>query len=321
MPRRKPQPPGNSVPPRGPQSILELDRFTEASLQLWNSVSQDLDKLQDVLYFELEPERRARRDELIRAIQSVPQAPLDLPRWARIVTYQFSLNPLSCAGSLKGVGGRFNAGSELDANTLNPWPALYLAQDYETAFRERFQLSSDSLVYGLSPQELALEHGVSHSTLFVHGHLSRVFDMTGCQSLAPVAQVFRRIRKPVKARQIQSKLKIPDRDVAMAQTGKQIHEMVLANNWRVLPVQFGLPAPSHILAELIRAAGFEAILYRSTKGPGKCLAIFPDLLADGSFVELMDTPPPEIKCQRLDADSAEELAGWDSLPPRFRSRQ
>jgi hypothetical protein len=43
---------------------------------------------------------------------------------------------------------------------------------------------------------------------------------------------------------------------------------VLARNWRVLPAQFGMPAQSHVLAELIRVAGFEAIQYHSTKGPG-----------------------------------------------------
>ncbi len=321
MPKRKPPvPPRSPVPSQGPRGILELDRFTEASVQQWNSVSRDLDVLQDVLYFGLEPERRSLRPELIAALQSILPTTVELARWARVVTYQYSLEPLSCAGSLQNIGGRFNAGAELDANTLNPWPALYLAEDYETAFREKFQLPRDDLVDGLTPQELALEHGVSHTAVFVQGRLSRVFDMTSYQSLVPVAQVFRRIKKPARARQIQAQLKIPDRGVFMAQTGKQIHEMVLTNNWRVLPIQFGLPAQSHILAELIRAAGFEAILYQSTKGPGKCLAVFPDLLDDGSFVELMDTPPLAVKHQRLDCDSATELEGWQSLPPQLRSR-
>lgn len=321
MPKRKPPIPSRRpAPSRGPRGILELDRFSEASLQQWNSVSGDLDELQDVLYFGVEPERRRLRPELIAALQEILPTTVELPRWARIVPYQYSLEPLSCAGSLQNIGGRFNAGAELDPNTLNPWPALYLAEDFETAFREKFQLPRDDLVDGLSPQELALEHGVSHATVFVQGRLSRVFDMTSYQSLEPVAQVFRRIKMPARARQIKAKLKIPDRGVFMVQTGKQIHEMVLTYNWRVLPIQFGLPAQSHILAELIRAAGFEAILYQSTKGPGKCLAVFPDLLDGGSFVELMDTPPLAVKHQRLDGDSATELEGWQSLPPQLRSR-
>ena len=321
MPKRKPSiPVRSSSSLRNPRGILELERFSEASLEQWNTVSGYLDELQDVLYFGLEPERRRLRPDLIAALQGIPPTTVALPRWVRVVPYQYSLEPLSCAGSLQSIGGRFNAGAELDANTLSPWPALYLAEDFETAFREKFQLPRDDLVDGLSPQELALEHGVSHTTVFVQGRLARVFDMTFYQSLAPVAQVFRRIKMPARVRQIQAKLKIPNREVFMVQSGKQIHEMVLTYNWRVLPIQFGLPAQSHILAELIRAAGFEAILYQSTKGPGKCLAVFPDLLDGGSFVELMDTPPLAVKHQRLDGDSASELEGWQSLPPQLRLR-
>lgn len=118
---------------------------------------------------------------------------------------------------------------------------------------------------------------------------------------------------PGRARQLKQKLGIKPRDLVMVQTGKQVYDFVVTHNWRVLPVQFGLPSQSQILAELIRAAGFEAILYSSTKGLGKCLAVFPDVLAAGSFVELLDEPPRETKHRRLDLDSAEHLCGWDSV--------
>ena len=86
-----------------------------------------------------------------------------------MVTYQYSLEPLTCAGSLQALGGRFNAGCELDANTMRPWPALYLAQNFETAYREKFQLASDVQVDGLTPQELSLEGAVSHTTVLLMG--------------------------------------------------------------------------------------------------------------------------------------------------------
>ena len=80
----------------------------------------------------------------------------------------------------------------------------------------------------------------------------------------------------------------------MIQSGMQLFEAVAKQNWRVLPIQFGLPAPSQTLADLIREAGFEAILYQSSKGPGKCLALFPDKLSDRSFIELIDPPPSKV---------------------------
>lgn len=318
--RIPPIPSKGPVSANGPKSILELDRFSHASLQKWKSVSQDLNELQDTLHFGPEPERRRLRSELISALQCIPESTIDLSQWVRFVTYKYSLEPLSCAGSLQYIGGRFNAGAELDSNTLNPWPALYLAEDYETAFREKFQLRSDELVDGLSPQELALQQGGSHTVVILRGHLSRVFDMTSVHALAPIAKVLRQIKMPARARQIQRSLKIPDNGIFMMRTGKQLHDAALRPNWRVLPIQFGLPAPSQILADLIRAADFEAILYQSTKGPGKCLVVYPDRLQDGSFVELIDDAPSACKYRRLDEDSAADLEGWESLPRQLRSR-
>ncbi len=244
----------------------------------------------------------------------------DLSQWVRIVTYQYSLEPLSCAGSLRDIGGRFNAGVELDDGTLSAWPALYIAEDLQTAFREKFQLIQAGTVDGLTPQELALEHGVSHATVFVKGRLHGVFDMTTSRKLDAVARVIRRIKMPSRATQIKRRLVIPSTALTMVQSGNQLHDVALTHNWRLQPIQFGLPAPSHTLAELIRAAGFDAILYRSTKGSGKCLAIFPDLLTSGSFIELTDPPPSSNTHVRLDVDSADLLSGWDIVPIQMRKR-
>lgn len=183
-----------------------------------------------------------------------------LTQWVRIVTYQYSLDPLSYAGGLRDIGGRFNAGAELDDGTLKPWPALYIAENLETAFREKSQLAKTDSLGGLTLQELALEHKVSHTTIFVKGKLHSVFDMTSSRSLEAVVQVLRRIKMPQRARQLKIRLAIPVGALTMAQTGTQLHDAALKHNWRLQLIQFGLPAPSHILADLIRAAGFAAIL-------------------------------------------------------------
>ena len=165
-----------------------------------------------------------------------------------------------------------------------------------------------------------LEHGVSHTTVFLQGHLSRIIDLGQPDTLNDIARVFGKIKMPERGRKLKSALRIPSHALIMAKTGKQILNMVVNHNWRVLPIQFGLPSQSHILADLVRAAGFEGILYQSSKGPGKCLAVFPEALENGSYIELRDTAPTTVKYARLDADSAEALAGWDSLPSRFRPR-
>ena len=107
-------------------------------------------------------------------------------------------------------------------------------------------------------------------------------------------------------------------DLRMLTNGKQLFDVTAVHNWRVLPIQFGLPSPSQILSELVRAADFEAIAYQSSKGAGVCVAVFVDRLAPGSFVELTGNAPPGA-ITRLDVDTADELAGWAQVglkPPR-----
>jgi hypothetical protein len=298
------------------KGVLELDRFNEAALETWTELSADLDELQDILYFNLEPERRRLRPDLLKALQITQPTHLEIENWVRIVDYQWTMYPLSAAGSLTGIGGRFNVGTDLDSRTFDPWPALYLAADHSTAFREKYQIAAGQLVEGLTPEELSLGHGQSHSTVVLHGKLSRVFQLTP-ETLAAVARVLGRIKMPERAERIKKKLNIKPEDLRMLTTGKQLHDVVALHNWRVLPIQFGLPSPSQILSELIRAADFEAIAYQSSKGGGVCLAVFLDRLAPGSFVEVMDKAPAGA-ITRLNEATAEELAGWAQLGLRPR---
>ena len=306
---------GSAPPPKG---ILELDRFSTADIDRWQNLSSDLDEFTALLYFGVEPTRRRLRSKLCDALKQASGIPLHLHRWARIVTYQYSLQPLSCAGSLQSEGGRFNAGFELDDNTLNPWPALYLAEDFETAYREKFQLASTDRREGLKPDELALEHAVWHTTIFLSGRIENVFDMTTFVTLNSVGRIFRNIKVPKEAAQLAKRLKISDSNKIMIQNGQQLHSAIVKNNWRIWPMQFGIPAPSQTMAELIKAAGYEGILYPSNKGPGRCLVVFPENLSDHSHVDLIGLAPSAETITRLDSNTSASLEGWDSIPRNRR---
>jgi RES domain len=303
--------------PGAPSGIIELESFSTANLSQWQALSRDLDEFQAILFFGIRPEQRRLRSELIGALQEVGRKSLSLNNWHRIVPYRYSNEPLSCAGSLQYVGGRFNAGVDLDQDTLSPWPALYLAENFETAFRERFQLRSEDQIDGLTAQELDLQPGSSLSGVNLHGQLHSVFDITSPKHLNGIARVLKRIKMPQRAKQLKAKLKS---GAFMIQTAAQLFEAVCKQNWRPLPIQFGLPAISQVLAELIRAADYEAILYPSSKGEGKCLAVFPDKMDSASYIELADPSPGTVKQRRLDANTSGDLQGWDSIPPQFRPR-
>ena len=78
------------------------------------------------------------------------KGPVEFQRWSRLLDYQFSNQPLSREGSVKGDGGRFNIGRTLNPASYTPFPALYVAEDFQTAFRERFGIDRHGGAGGLS---------------------------------------------------------------------------------------------------------------------------------------------------------------------------
>lgn len=246
-----------------------------------------------------------RQSELIRALSSVGQGAVEFDSWIRSVDYKYSNLPLSVAGSVKGVGGRFNIGLDVDTSITPPFPALYIADSYETAHREQYQAPSGG-VDGLSPEDLALVR--SGSKVRVRGHVQRVIDISKPQNLDAICRVLAKIEMPKSVAPIMRRLKVARKDVFMIRTPTQLGAALQDQNWRTWPIQFGIPSPSQQFAELAKSAGFEGIVYRSSKNPnGKCLALFADSLgSDQSYIELMDAFPAGV-IARLDLNSIDAL--------------
>jgi len=119
---RRPQPPDSHRSPRTGEpdlpSLIELERFTQASLRHWLAAKTNLDALQRTLYFELEALRQRNQAPLLDALRSQVLSSFSFEGWSRIVDYRYGLRPLSLAGSLKGDGGRFNIGGDLSPGTI-----------------------------------------------------------------------------------------------------------------------------------------------------------------------------------------------------------
>ena len=256
--------------------------------------------------------------EMLAALQGKACKPMGIRDWVRMVSYTYSRQPLSAAGSLLAYGGRFNAGCGLDEGAPAPWPCLYLAENFETAFRERFQLSSTDELSGLKPQELALRPNASLVTVQISGLLQNVFDMTTASCFDDLAAVLAKIKMPHRAKVLQKKLQIPLTQLYMMRKGAQFWDAAVKQNWRVHPAQFGLPSQSQLLADLIRRAGYEAIFYPSSKSQGRCLAVFPENLLAGSSIKLDDKSPMNDTSTVLDSVTSATLAGWEILPSSKR---
>ena len=281
-------------------SLLELERFGQASLHQWIAAKKRLDLLHRTLYFELEPLRQAREASLLDALRSQTLRSYAFKHWSRIVDYRYSLDPLSTIGSLKGDGGRFNIGAELSPGTFTPFPALYVAEDYETAFGERFGRADKRRTTTLSADELALRAPASFTQVRLNGNIEQVIDVGDLDSLKPFIDILRTFPVPRVVLQTARQLGLHQTSW-LIRSASLLQRKLLHPNWRLVPAQFDLPANSQIFARLAVAAGLHGILYPSSKQSGKhCMALFIQNWSNsGSFVEISDPVPKGTHRKRI----------------------
>jgi hypothetical protein len=157
--------------------IVVLDSFTQQQLRAWESHGDTLQWLSDRIYFELEQQRVSQYDALCESLRAAPAIAVNVTNWARVTDWRWNLSPLSPAGSLKGIGGRFNIGNDLDRARNQAFGSLYLAENVETAFSEYFGGSQIEMQGGLTLGELALRRPSSFTTFLLKGQLEHRVQM------------------------------------------------------------------------------------------------------------------------------------------------
>jgi hypothetical protein len=288
MRKNKQRPPN---PPRPPGDGI-LDSFTEAQLDDWTRGGDLLQRLADKVYFELELLRAAKYDALCDALRSSPGVSIDVNGWSRVTDWRWSLSPLSPAGSIKGIGGRFNIGETLDRARGQAFPCLYVAQSVETAYGEYFGASLSSQMGPLMLGELALRRESSFTTFLLNGRLDRVLDLREDTSLKPFADIIRRFNISSLTKAAFRSAGLPQREII--RSAKQLRRRLLMEPkaWRQEPTVFGIPVASQIFGRFARDADWEAILYPSLRGTGLCLGIFTEnFQASDSRIEVVGAVP------------------------------
>ena len=281
-----------------------LDQFTRTDLREWQNLADGLDAHHVSLYYHLEGLRNLHQEEIRKALQVPVSTSLTLNNWARIVGYKYTLAPLSAVGSLR-LGGRFNIGTDLNPSQFPPFSALYIAETYETAYAEKFGMTTAENRSGLSGHELALSKPTSFTHISVSGELNNLFDANRNSSFTEFLELINKFRIPgelkASARRVGIKKPLVINPTMLKQT-------LLGNDWRHYPVQYQIPANSQVFARLIKDAGYEGIVYPSTKWKGKCIAIFPENFeGSDSYLKIADTPPKEASCTRLDSKTWQVL--------------
>jgi hypothetical protein len=306
--RRKHVPPSRGAP-QGAEPGLPplgvLESFSHASLSQWRTAGKNLERLSQTMFFDLERHRAQHSAELIEAIRTSVRGPLEFEGWARLVDYRFSNEPLSTAGSIKGDGGRFNIGGTLNPATYTPFPALYIAEGFETAYRERFGIERAGTSAGLTAEELVLRGASSFSNVVLNVRVESALDVADLASLKATAEILRKFRLPKAVSSLARALSLSSPWLVRTPAGLQ--RQLLHPHWRIEPVQYDLPSNSQIFGRLCAAAGVHAILYPSTRSGGKrCLAMFlQNWSGSSSFVELVGDCPPGLVVKRVDGITRE----------------
>jgi hypothetical protein len=299
--RSKSAPPTGSRGPRRqiPPSLHHLDQFSRADLNTWRRKSEALQEYASGLFDDLEAQRRTHDDALREAIRSVPLIRISLEGWGRIVEYQYTLDPLSPVGSQKNIGGRFNFGEDIDPNLFEPFRALYLAETEAVARAERFGVPTANQ-NGLTVEELALQNIHSHTYVRVRGNVDSVFDLTTSASLKTFIRATRDFSVSRRVVEASARARIPTPPYVI-HNADELMRTLMRTDWRIEPSQFNRPSNSQAFGDLVRRCGIEAILYRSAKTEGSCLAVFLENFSfSSSFVELADVLPQHVVVARVD---------------------
>lgn len=282
-------------------SLTVLDVFTPRDLDAWEGQASAVQIYNDRVYFDLERQRIARQDELCGALRSVPAIEVALGDWVRVTDWLWNLTPLLPEGSLRGIGGRFNIGRDLDRAKGQEFPCLYVAQDFETGLCEHFGGPLGSLVGELTLGEFALRTKSSFTTFVLRGKVEQVFDLRDHAGLTEFVKIISRFEMSNDTKRYPHRYGLRPRE--LVRSPKKLWKLALTSPtiWRAECQTCSIPSPGQILGRFIRDAGFEGVLYPSQQGGRLCLALFPEnFKASNSRIEVVGDIPPGAKCTVLD---------------------
>lgn len=154
---------------------------------------------------------------------------------------------------------------------------------------------------------MALSRRNATSTIWVSGTVHNVFDLRDEASLEPFCEIIRKFRIERRVKDLEKKAKIRTRQQVIKAPAELLESLLLAD-WRKSPVQMSIPANSQVLGKLLLDAGFEGVMYPSSRDESDCIAIFVDSLKNSeSSIRLDDSHPVTVEYPELNSTTAQHL--------------
>jgi len=289
---------------RQAKEFFVLDRFTVGDIRKWISLQDEILRMHWDFYSHLAYKRSKVLDRLKAVLLEAAERDYRFERYQRVVMYGHSLEPLAVGGSLIDPGGRFNIG-DINPRDFPFFPALYLAEDRETAMQEALCVSKGE-EDPKSDLDFALAKRESIVVVSVSGRLESVINLNNPDRLSPFVDLIRGFDMPKEVLRTSMKYKIP---LEVVRTVDKLVQNLLNPNWRAWPMQFDVPATSQIFGHLVVEAGIEGIIYPSIHNRKSCLAVYPQNFRDTeSYAELDDRPPHRVQFRRLDSSTWRNVA-------------
>ncbi len=175
--------------------IYQLEKLTTKDLEKWTKRSKEIKDYVNQNYDFFATERSRifldLKNTLLRNCSTH-----SFNNWQRLVSWKYTLHPLSTTGSSEhAVGGRFNYG-KIDPSRFPYFGALYIAEDRDTAFREKYGISKTGSTTGLTEEELALTKKSSETIISVDGDIYNVLDITNKDTLNDYFNLIKTIKLP-----------------------------------------------------------------------------------------------------------------------------
>lgn len=282
-----------------------LDQFSERDIRSWLSISEELKEYWYRLHYHLLGLQQAHINVLCDSLLQTQSVFIKVDNWIRIVDHLYTLEPLSAKGSLIN-GGRFNIGKGLDNNPFPAFPALYIAENYDTAYLEKFGGTTRHNKNTLSGEEFSLRKSNSFSSIRLNGELHQIFDLTRTNNLNKFTNIIKTFKMPSDLKALTKKLNIPP--PYLITKPSHLKRSFMATSWQHFPIMYDMPSNSQIFARILILAGFEGILYRSSKSKNNCVAVLLDNFDDSeSHINLSDPAPTQVKHTKLDKNNWKDL--------------
>jgi len=253
------KPKRNAMLKRDPEVVVEshLIRLKELDDELFSF-------WEDYWTF-LAREREKRADDIINALFAARSEDLELKSFSRIVGAKYGHDPLCTVGSVVvPPGGRFNIGQM--STTMTSFHALYLAEDYQTAFAEKYLYRQDERLpnsgeYNVT--HLQFDEPESNVHCKVNIQLESYLDLRIEGTLQEFVEAISDI-EPTQDLQARA-LKLRMGKLHTYKNEKALIKNIFEDNYKQWGIWIDQPSNSQWLAHYAKLAGIQGVLYPSCR--------------------------------------------------------